>query len=201
MIFPSDSYAHVEDSLLPPRGIRFNLRLNTDLVRPFGPFSIVSFAASAILILCGLPIASRRLWYVGIMALTGALAAYVLVVVVKRIMRKVAARPIEVSQLIEFLDYDLLYQKLLQSVDNSPYASILAMLGGPKALDPLKGSFQKKMKEALTDYTREPSFQAALKRAILSEAYAVVLGGRKRLDRLILWSAVSGALIGFYLGW
>ena len=133
---------------------------------------------------------------------------------------------IDLTPLVEGLDYDLLFQKLLLAIKETPLAGMLQMMGGDAILEPMKEPFQKKMKEALQELAAMPPFQKAL-----SDTLAHELAGdhihrkvrqivKKRLDELtptmvkeiiqdmirthlgwlVVWGGVFGGLIGIAFG-
>lgn len=129
---------------------------------------------------------------------------------------------IHLDPVIDAIDYDLLFDKLIKAIESSPLAAMLTMLGGTKALDPVKPTFKQKMRDALLDFSRHDDFQATLKHAlagdmasdtIVAKVNSIVTGRleeltpdmvkniiqnmiRTHLGWLVVWGGVFGGLIG-----
>ena len=55
------------------------------------------------------------------------------------------------EDIIKNLDYDKIFIKLVEAIEESSLSSMLSMLGGKKALEPLKEPVKKKIKELFND--------------------------------------------------
>jgi uncharacterized membrane-anchored protein YjiN (DUF445 family) len=125
---------------------------------------------------------------------------------------------IDLGKIKEAVDYDLLFSKLVEAVMASPLGGMLAMFGGPGALDGVKPHFQQKIEEAMGEITQTDRFKAIFSAggesgSILSSVDEIV---QKRLEELtpqmvkeiiqkmirehlgwlVVWGGVFGALIG-----
>jgi len=127
-----------------------------------------------------------------------------------------------VDPLLDRLDYDKLFQGLLDSISESSFGSMIAMVGGTEALMPLKEPFCKKIRLTLSEMTESSAFNEAIHEGInsqkisgdlVSDIEAIV---NKRLDELspemvkdiiqrmikahlgwlVVWGGVFGGLIG-----
>ena len=58
-----------------------------------------------------------------------------------------------VDPLLDKLDYDKLFKSLVEAITESSFGSMLAMVGGVEALEPLKEPFCNKIRNTLTDMT------------------------------------------------
>ena len=128
-----------------------------------------------------------------------------------------------VEPLLDRLDYDQLFQGLVDAIAESSFGSMLAMVGGVAALDPLKEPVCKKIRLTLAQMTQSPAFIDAIHEGInaqqisgdlIDDIEAIV---EKRLDELtpdmvktiiqqmikehlgwlVVWGGVFGAMIGF----
>lgn len=133
---------------------------------------------------------------------------------------------IQLTTLLDRSDYEMLFGKLLSAVSNGPLGAMLAMVGGPAALEPVKEPFIEKMKEALDEMSQSTKIQTAIRKALqegsgsqtmLTQVEDIV---RKRLDELtpdmvkniiqdmirehlgwlVVWGGVFGALLGLIAG-
>ena len=126
------------------------------------------------------------------------------------------------KQAIDDLDLDEAFESLLDIIMASSFSSMLGMLGGRDALNPLKSPFVEKMREffgeQLTDGSFQEQIQAALSSAMDDEAIRGKLEFmlddrlnqmtpkmvkeiiqqmiRKHLGWLVVWGCVFGGLIG-----
>lgn len=130
---------------------------------------------------------------------------------------------IDLRPLIDEIDISPAFDALIAVVTASPFGGMLQMVGGARALDPLRAPFNEKMKDAFNDIAHSPSFQHALRHRLagsstgtqlLQQVDAIVV---KRLDELtpqmvkeiiekmihehlgwlVVWGGVFGGLIGF----
>lgn len=129
---------------------------------------------------------------------------------------------IDLQEVIAALDYELLYSKLVQAVQQSPLGPMLAMFGGENALTTIKEPFVAKMRDALLDMANSPRFQGALQTGLLkaldtdlvvTKIDDIVMARlaeltpamvkdiiqemiRQHLGWLVVWGGVFGGLIG-----
>jgi uncharacterized membrane-anchored protein YjiN (DUF445 family) len=69
-------------------------------------------------------------------------------------------------EFVENLDYDLLFKKLLESIEASPLGGMLQMIGGSAIVEPMKPTFNEKIQSALKTTVKDSSFQDKLKEKI-----------------------------------
>lgn len=126
------------------------------------------------------------------------------------------------NPILEVIDYDAMFAKLQEAVMKSPLGGMLAMFGGPKALEGMRAPFQANMEEELRKLIVSPKLHEALQKSvkapdltddILDKVQQIV---SKRLDELtpamvkqivqdmirqhlgwlVVWGGVFGGLIG-----
>ena len=78
-----------------------------------------------------------------------------------------AVKGMDFSGVIEAINYDKVFNGLLEVVGNSQLGGMLAMFGGTDALMPLKEPFSSKMKETVLDITKSDEFLDSLEKNIL----------------------------------
>lgn len=129
---------------------------------------------------------------------------------------------INLRPLIESLDYTQIFQMICRAIMNSPLGSMVSLLGGEKALEPLEKPFSEELQKVLSGITESKTFQEALAHQtsffhpekVKSHVEIIV---EKRLDELtpkmvkiivqnmierhlgwlVVWGGVFGGLIGF----
>ncbi len=127
-----------------------------------------------------------------------------------------------VEPLLDRLDYDKLFQSLVEAISESSFGSMLAMVGGVEALAPLKEPFCKKIRHTLVEMTESEAFIDAIHEGIDAQQISGDLINdieeivEKRLDELtpdmvkniiqrmikehlgwlVVWGGVFGGLIG-----
>lgn len=129
---------------------------------------------------------------------------------------------IDISSLTQSIDYDILFAKLVEAVLESPLGGMLAMLGGPAALDSVKPHFNAKVEQALCEILESPQFQQKIQLSMGGGASEKMLDQidsivdkrlneltpqmvkeivqdmiHKHLGWLVVWGGVFGGLIGF----
>ena len=122
------------------------------------------------------------------------------------------------NDLSKELDYDLIFTKLTEAIEESSLGSMLGMVGGKKALEPLKEPVKKKIKEVVEDVSNkiveENHKTAELVRKDLEEINDQTLVEltsqhvkiiikqmiHKHLGWLVVWGGVFGFFIGIILG-
>ena len=133
-----------------------------------------------------------------------------------------AAPAIDLEPIVERIDLDAAFDQLVATIKESSFGSMLGMVGGEAALQPLREPFRKRMKGFLAEAARSPRLQAAigaqvagmasgdrfaakldaLLRARLDELTPemvrdiVQLMIRRHLGWLVVWGGVFGGLIG-----
>lgn len=114
-----------------------------------------------------------------------------------------------VDPLLDKLDYDKLFQSLVDAITESSFGGMLAMVGGVEALEPLKEPFCKKIRNTLRDMTESEAFSDALHEGInaqqisgdlIDDIEAIV---EKRLNELTpdMVKQIIQQMIKAHLGW
>ena len=114
-----------------------------------------------------------------------------------------------VEPLLDRLDYDKLFQSLVDAISESSFGSMLAMVGGTDALTPLKEPFSKKIRKTLTEMVESKSFSDALHEGINAKQISSDLLDNiesiveKRLNELTpeLVKQIIQKMIKQHLGW
>lgn len=133
---------------------------------------------------------------------------------------------IDVSALADAIDVNAAFDQLLETVEESSFGSMLQMVGGVAALEPLRQPFGKRLKRFLTEAARSPRLREAVTRQLSSESnrerfrqrlehllqarldeltpdmVRVLMSRliRRHLGWLVVWGAVFGGLIGLVAG-
>ena len=120
--------------------------------------------------------------------------------------------------ILENLDYDKIFVKLVEAIEESSLGSMLNMLGGKKALEPLKEPVKKKIKELFNDMSLNKIDEDFSPSEKLKEDIEDIIDKRleeltpehikiimkemiqKHLGWLVVWGGVFGFLIGLILG-
>lgn len=124
--------------------------------------------------------------------------------------------------LIEKLDLNPAFDKLVETIKESRFGGMLGMVGGEAALDPMRGPFSEKMKSAFSRISHSDSFQQTIREQmaapemsheILEKVDVIVTRRleeltpqlvkeivqkmiREHLGWLVVWGGVFGGLIG-----
>lgn len=122
-----------------------------------------------------------------------------------------------VKNLADKVDFDGAYESLVDVIMNSSFGGMLSMLGGAKALNPLKQPFSEKMRDYLKQLAEDQEFLAQFRQAsgdnLLAKVEMIVDKRldeltpqmvkeiiqqmiRKHLGWLVVWGGVIGGLIG-----
>ncbi len=122
------------------------------------------------------------------------------------------------NDLSEKLDYDLIFDKLVEAIEESSMGSMLNVLGGKKSLLPLKIPIEKKIKQVIDEISsnnlqKDNNFSDVIKGKIemiidkrLSELtpdhVKIIMRDmiHKHLDWLVVWGGFFGFVIGVILG-
>lgn len=122
------------------------------------------------------------------------------------------------EDIIKNLDYDKIFIKLVEAIEESSLGSMLNMLGGKKALDPLKEPVKEKIKELFNDMSFskiDGNFNPSEKlkkdieniidkrlEELTPEHIKIIMKEmiQKHLGWLVVWGGVFGFLIGLSLG-
>ncbi len=117
----------------------------------------------------------------------------------------------------EKLNYDLIFQKLLEAIQESSLGSMLNMMGGSKALLPLKEPIKIKIKEVFDDlslkiennedtiYQLKENIENIIDKRLnelTPEHIKIIMKNmiQKHLGWLVIWGGIFGFLIGLMLG-
>ncbi len=114
-----------------------------------------------------------------------------------------------VEPLLDRLDYEQIFQGLVEAIAESSFGSMLGMVGGVAALEPLKEPVCKKIRLTLTDLTKSETFVEAIHEGInaqqisgdlINDIEAIV---EKRLDELTpdMVKTIIQQMIKEHLGW
>ena len=130
---------------------------------------------------------------------------------------------INLKPVIEDVNLDPAFDSLLEVIEQSQFGSMLAMLGGPQAIEPMRESFTVKMKASLITLSETEEFKQLVNEKLTKEAmssdalYNTVLGLvddrlneltpvmvkdiiqtmiREHLGWLVVWGGFFGALFG-----
>ena len=122
------------------------------------------------------------------------------------------------NDLYKELDYDLIFTKLTEAIEESSLGSMLGMVGGKKALEPLKEPVIKKIKEVIDDVSKK-TLEASDKNAesiredleqiidyrlneLTSQNVKIIIKQmiHKHLGWLVVWGGIFGFFIGIILG-
>ena len=122
------------------------------------------------------------------------------------------------EDILKNLDYDKIFIKLIEAIEESSLGSMLNMLGGKKALDPLKEPVKEKIKELFNDMSFskiDGNFNPSEKlkkdieniidkrlEELTPEHIKIIMKEmiKKHLGWLVVWGGVFGFLIGLSLG-
>jgi uncharacterized membrane protein YheB (UPF0754 family) len=122
------------------------------------------------------------------------------------------------EDILKSLDYDKIFIKLVEAIEESSLGSMLNMLGGKKALDPLREPVKKKIKELFNDISLKNNDENFNPSEKLKEDIENIIDKRleeltpehikiimkemiqKHLGWLVVWGGVFGFLIGLLLG-
>lgn len=133
-----------------------------------------------------------------------------------------SAKVFNIDPILNSIDYDGLFQSLVDAVMDSSFGSMLGMMGGAKALESLREPFTEKTRTRLEAMTQSDTFNQALKNSINTHRLTddmivnieVIIDQRleelspqmikeimqsiikKHLGWLVVWGGVFGALIG-----
>lgn len=129
---------------------------------------------------------------------------------------------INLEPVIEKVDFEPAFDKLVGVIETSSFGGMLAMFGGSEALQPLKQPFVEKMQESMVELSQSDSIKQALKEqlespAMMDEIKQNIEGIidqrlseltpklvkeivqkmiREHLGWLVVWGGVFGGLIG-----
>lgn len=123
---------------------------------------------------------------------------------------------------IDKLDYDIIFDGFMETIQNSKFGGAIKMFGGERALEPMRDPFKRKLNYKLKEVVSQPKFREAFAEHAFHGSGADVLQEKidgivnKRLDELtpqmvkqiiqdmirshlgwlVVWGGVFGGLIG-----
>jgi uncharacterized membrane protein YheB (UPF0754 family) len=126
---------------------------------------------------------------------------------------------------IDVINYDMLFAKLIESIEESSFGGFLGMIGGPQALEPMRQPFHNKVRATITEMIHTEEFRQAVEDALLPSHFNSDLAKKiesivdQRLDELtpqkvkeivqdmirqhlgwlVVWGGVFGGLIGLVM--
>ena len=116
---------------------------------------------------------------------------------------------LNLSPLLNAVDYDKVYEGLVSSIMNSSFGGMLMMMGGEEALLPLREPFVQKMQHTLQDMVESDRFKHALQQGLNAHKIGEDLTGKieevidKRLSELTpqMVKEIVQNIIKTHLGW
>lgn len=119
------------------------------------------------------------------------------------------SKVLNLQPLLAAVDYDKVYEGLVASIMGSQFGSMLLMMGGEEALQPLKQPFTEKMQHTLQEMVESERFKTALQHGLNAHKIGEDLTGKiemvidKRLSELTpeLVKEMVQAIIKQHLGW
>ena len=138
-----------------------------------------------------------------------------------------AVELIDLEPVLDEVDYDLVFQRLLDAIMGSSFGGMLGMVGGVAALEPLREPFAVKIRESLTEMVNNESFHKKLADSMNTSALSedmlehieemvdyrlneltpemvkVIVQEmiQKHLGWLVVWGGVFGGLIGLLVSY
>ena len=118
------------------------------------------------------------------------------------------------ADLNKMIDFDRVFDGLVEAIESSSMGSLLAMLGGKKALLPLKEPITLKLQEIIWEMKESKTVDKKLTSSLLNQVEQIIDQRldeltpvhvkniiqemiRKHLDWLVVWGGVVGGIIGF----
>ncbi|HEC29409.1 MAG TPA: DUF445 family protein [Gammaproteobacteria bacterium] len=81
-----------------------------------------------------------------------------------------ASNLIDLESVLDEIDYDRVFQRLLDAIMESSFGSMLGMFGGSRALEPLREPFAKKIRGSLSEMVNSESFHQKLSSSLNTSA-------------------------------
>lgn len=129
---------------------------------------------------------------------------------------------IRLDPIVDLVNYDAIFDRLVRAILESSFGGMLGMFGGEKVLQGLRPTFTKKMRDAMVEMAEDEAFKqavhdhftTALKESGLSAKIEQIIQRRldeltpqavkeiieamikKHLGWLVVWGGVFGAIIG-----
>lgn len=119
------------------------------------------------------------------------------------------SKVLNLEPLLKVVDYDKIYDSLVVTILESPFGSMLMMMGGVEALTPLKEPFVTKVQATLIEMVDSSEFKTALQHGLNAQKISGDLVAKietvidKRLSELTpqLVKEMVQAIIKEHLGW
>jgi len=138
-----------------------------------------------------------------------------------------ASKLVDLDPLPDNVDYDQVFQRLIDAIMESSFGSMLGMFGGSEALEPLREPFANKIRGSLKDMAGSKTFQHALASSFNTPALSddilahieqmldnrlqeltpdmvkeiIQAMIREHLGWLVVWGGVFGGLIGLLVSY
>ena len=129
---------------------------------------------------------------------------------------------IDAGPVLEIVDFDAMFERLVAAIVNSPFGGMLGLFGGAKALEPLRKPFEENVRQEIRQMVASPRLGEAIQKSInlpnrsdeilekvdgivqkrLSELSPAMVKEivqemiREHLGWLVVWGGVLGGLIG-----
>jgi uncharacterized membrane protein YheB (UPF0754 family) len=135
-----------------------------------------------------------------------------------------SGKPIELDPepILAVVDFDRMFERLVEAVMSSPFGSMLGMFGGADALQPLRSPFEANVRQEIQSLIESPKLTEVLQSSLNMQSHASEIIDKveaivaKRLDELtpemvkkiiqdmihqhlgwlVVWGGVFGGLIG-----
>ena len=130
------------------------------------------------------------------------------------------------GKIIERIDYDVLFNRLVDAIMASSFGGMLGMIGGADALQGLKDSFIERIKQTLNEMVESDTFKASVATSIDADKLSAEMAQqieliveqrlqeltpqlvkeivqdiiREHLGWLVVWGGVVGGIIGLIAG-
>tara|TARA_B100000686_G_C16567735_1_gene851199 strand:+ start:148 stop:825 length:678 start_codon:yes stop_codon:yes gene_type:complete len=122
------------------------------------------------------------------------------------------------DKISEKLDYEKIFNKLVEAIEESSLGSVLKMVGGKESLSPLRVPVEKKIKEVLNDLPSNNIFSGKTLSTKIIEDVETIIDKRleeltpqhiksiikeiihKHLGWLVVWGGIFGFVIGIIIG-
>ncbi len=141
---------------------------------------------------------------------------------IDKFMSEGGAKSLDIAPVLDIIEYDSIFEGLINTIKESQFGSMLGMVGGEEALTPLKEPFIAKVKSTLIDMTNDDTFKQKIAHSITSSSHSdelvekiiSIVNARldeltpnmvkeiiqdmikKHLGWLVVWGGVFGGLIG-----
>lgn len=120
-----------------------------------------------------------------------------------------AAAKINIQPLVAAVDFDKMYDRLVELLMNSTLGNFLSVMNATNVFEPLRPTFKKKMEILIIDTARSPRFLAALEENLLPSHISKEILGKieeivdQRLDELTpsMVKEIIQRMIRDHLGW